>query len=532
VNEVAGAPEIAGYTPVRALKPGGFANVFVYRQAVTDREVAVKVLGERFAGEERMRRFSREANVTASLSTHPNIITIYLAGVTDDGRPYLVMEFCPGQDMADRVKRGPLTVAEVLRIGIRMAGAVETAHLAGILHRDIKPANILTAAGNRPVLTDFGIAAAISDVAGIDGLSVQWSPPEVLRKTSNTSTASDVYSLAATLWNLLVGRSPFVLPNGPNGQQDLVHRIANTTVPRTGRPDVPAGLERLLAAAMAKKPADRPATAMEFARSLQQVAGQAGYAETQVEILDLSEPEEPGAPLEDDDDPGTRIRHVVTVDPEARPGQAADDVDDATSLRVESPRRRPSLRTLPPRDPADDRTHSRGPLAVPAMEDTEVRPHPTAEPQSGAPDAPPPGGRRRALLLAAAGVVVAGGVTAAVVLNGSDGASSAGPTPTSAVPPDGGAPALVEVVPTPTDLTGARQADGSVVFAWQTPEPADGDRWVVRRVDPGADEAPQLVDEPTVTVRGVAAGAQACVEVALRRSDGWISAEPAQACAG
>jgi hypothetical protein len=166
------------------------------------------------------------------------------------------------------------------------------------------------------------------------------------------------------------------------------------------------------------------------------------------------------------------------------------------------------------------------------MEDTEVRPHPTAEPQSGAPDAPPPGGRRRALLLAAAGVVVAGGVTAAVVLNGSDGASSAGPTPTSAVPPDGGAPALVEVVPTPTDLTGARQADGSVVFAWQTPEPADGDRWVVRRVDPGADEAPQLVDEPTVTVRGVAAGAQACVEVALRRSDGWISAEPAQACAG
>jgi hypothetical protein len=100
------------------------------------------------------------------------------------------------------------------------------------------------------------------------------------------------------------------------------------------------------------------------------------------------------------------------------------------------------------------------------------------------------------------------------------------------VPPDAGDPAVVEVVPTPTGLSGTRQADGSVVFTWQTAEPADGDRWVVRRVDPGADDAPQLVDQPTVTVQGVAAGAQACVEVQLRRSEGWTSAEPAQVCAG
>src|SRR5690554_3603585 len=99
----------------------------------------------------------------AQLSAHPYIVSILHADVASDDRPYLVMEYCSGPSLAERYKSGPLPVVDVLRIGVRIAGAVATAHAAGILHRDIKPANILTNEFGWPALTDFGISSAVED---------------------------------------------------------------------------------------------------------------------------------------------------------------------------------------------------------------------------------------------------------------------------------------------------------------------------------------------------------------------------------
>src|SRR5699024_12018467 len=112
----------------------------------------------------------------ARLSAHPSIVTIHFAGIAPDGRPCLVMEYCPRPNLGIRMCKERIDLAEVLRIGVRLASAVETAHRAGILHRDIKPANVLVTAYNWPKLTAFGIAAQIeSHSLEAEGLSVAWS---------------------------------------------------------------------------------------------------------------------------------------------------------------------------------------------------------------------------------------------------------------------------------------------------------------------------------------------------------------------
>lgn len=542
-SPTAAPPSIPGFSAEESIRSGGFADVFRYRQELTERDVAVKVLKSALTDEGAEQRFVTEANVMARLSTHPYIVTIHLAGVTADGRPYLVMEYCSRDDLAQRVRHETLSIAEVLRIGVRVAGAVETAHRAGVLHRDIKPANVLTTDYGNPALTDFGISATVHETAGIEGLSVPWSPPEALLDPEATSVASDVYSLAATIWHLVVGRSPFALPHGPNGVNDLVHRISNTPVPRTGRPDVPPGLERLIAAAMAKAPEDRPGSALEFARSLQAVENAAGYAETTVDILEASRPRG-RRPVVEDDEPGTRVRGVVVVDPDAGPTAArpAAPAEPITLAPVAGPtvirvapgaldERSSSADLDAGSADADGWTRARVLPGPPPVEDTQVRPRPDA----AAPQAEPegqgrPNVRRARLVAGAAALIVAGGVTAAVVAaGGPEDRRPASPT-TQAVEEPGAA--VPDVVPTPTDLVGARQPDGTVVFTWQAPDAADGDSWVVRRAEPGADSAPRLVDVPSLTVTDVPAGSQACVEVALRRTDGRTSATPAAACAG
>ncbi|MCW2700451.1 MAG: serine/threonine protein kinase [Blastococcus sp.] len=543
----AAPPDIPGFVPEESIRSGGFADVFRYRQELTERDVAVKVLKAALSDEGSEQRFVAEANVMARLSTHPYIVTIHLAGVTGDGRPYLVMEYCSRDDLAQRVKRETLSIAEVLRIGVRVAGAVETAHRARVLHRDIKPANILTTDYGNPALTDFGISATLHETAGIDGLSIPWSPPEAIEDPANTSVASDVYSLAATVWHLLVGRSPFALPSGPNSGIDLTHRITNTPVPRIGRPDVPPGLVRALAQAMAKNPADRPGSALELARSLQAVEKSAGYGETTVDILEAGRPRGP-RPVVADDEPGTRVRPVLRVDPDTGPRSGRTGTAGATG---------PTGRVLPPAEEtviriapgtggaapsfvaaasavdgaAEGRTIGRLPAGPPAVDDTQVRPRPAAEAPAVAPVPEGAGpGALRIVLVAGAALVVAGGVTAAVLTAGGGTVPPPAASSTSPAGGDDDVP-LPDIVPAPTEVAGARQPDGTVLFTWQTPDAAAEDQWVVRRDDPGVKAAPQLVDAPTFTVAGVPVGTQTCIEVAVRRADGRTSASPASGCA-
>jgi Serine/threonine protein kinase len=172
---------------------------------------------------------------------------VYQASVSADGRPYLVMELCSSA-IGQRYRSDPLPVPEVLSIGVRIASAVETAHRAGVLHRDIKPSNILTTAYGHPVLSDFGIAATLSeaDVTEAIGLSIPWSAPEVLLDETSGAVASEVWSLGATIYSLLAGRSPFELPGKENTSAELIQRITKGRPQPIGRPDVPPRLEQLL----------------------------------------------------------------------------------------------------------------------------------------------------------------------------------------------------------------------------------------------------------------------------------------------
>lgn len=290
-------PALAGFTFIRLLGRGGFADVFLYEQHLPKRQVAIKVLLTEALTEQSREQFAREANLMAALA-HPNIVSIYQAAVADDGRPYFVMEYCPGASLSTRYKESPFSVEEALRDGVRLAGAVATAHAAGILHRDIKPANVLTNSYGAPALTDFGISVSdgslLSGAAvpaestemtstSTVGLSVPWSPPELFTHDS-ADVRSDVYSLGATVFTLLAGRSPYELAGKGNTPKALIARITSGTLAPLDREDVPAALLSVLRKSMSADPAERYQKASDFARALQGVELELGFHPTPVDL--------------------------------------------------------------------------------------------------------------------------------------------------------------------------------------------------------------------------------------------------------
>jgi serine/threonine protein kinase len=278
-------PNLPGFAFIRVLGSGGFADVFLYEQNMPRRLVAIKVLLAEYVNDDLRRMFQAEANLMAQLSSHPSILTVYQASVAADGRPYLVMEYCSAT-LGQRYRAVQLPIAEVLSVGVRIASAIETAHRQGVLHRDIKPSNILTTAYGHPVLSDFGIAATLGEAETSEavGLSIPWSAPEVLRDEVAGTVASEVWSLGATVYSLLAGRSPFEVPGGDNGSIALIGRIEKAKLSPTGRSDVPKSLEAVLARAMSKRPSDRQASALEFIRDLQSVEEELGLPQTPIEV--------------------------------------------------------------------------------------------------------------------------------------------------------------------------------------------------------------------------------------------------------
>ena len=279
-------PNLAGFSYLRPLGSGGFADVFLYEQNMPRRQVAVKVLLAEVVNDQVRQLFQAEANLMAQLSSHPSILTVFQASVSADGRPYMVTEYC-SSTLSQRYRTEPLSVAEVLRIGITIAGAVEAAHRAGVLHRDIKPSNILVTAYGHPVLSDFGIAATVSEAEHSEsvGLSIPWSAPEVLRDEVSGSVASEVWSLGATIYSLLAGRSPFEVPGSENTSGELMGRIQRAVVPPIGRDDVPPRLESILRRAMSKRPSSRQQSALELVRELQSVEAELGYGQTPLDLM-------------------------------------------------------------------------------------------------------------------------------------------------------------------------------------------------------------------------------------------------------
>lgn len=172
------APMLPGYQWIQHLGSGGFADVYLCRQEMPSRDVAVKI-ARLDRGSEAQGDIAREADVMALVSGHPAVVQLYGAGTAQDGRSFLVMEYCPVANIMDQVRQKPMSTDRALSMIIRMCGGAEMLHRVGFVHRDIKPSNIMVNAYGSPVLTDFGVAEHVGTDprSGRDGFSVMWARP-------------------------------------------------------------------------------------------------------------------------------------------------------------------------------------------------------------------------------------------------------------------------------------------------------------------------------------------------------------------
>ncbi|MCC5952069.1 MAG: protein kinase [Acidimicrobiia bacterium] len=264
---------IEGLSDAIEIGVGGFATVYKAYQPAFRRTVAVKVLATHNLDQESRDRFERECQAMGSLSDHPNIVTVYGAGFTESSqsRPYLVMAYLAGGSLADRVaESGPMAWQDASLYGVHLAGALETAHQASVVHRDIKPANVLMSAFGDAMLTDFGIArisGGHETRSGVITASMHHAPPEVI-DGQRPNVVGDVYSLASTLVELMIGRAPFAL-EGDEGMVPMIRRILTEPPPDLRPLGVPPQLCATLERALAKDPGERQPSAVEFGRELQ-----------------------------------------------------------------------------------------------------------------------------------------------------------------------------------------------------------------------------------------------------------------------
>ncbi|MGG7509246.1 protein kinase domain-containing protein [Plantibacter sp. YIM 135249] len=542
-------PQIPGLRFERLLGSGGFADVFLYEQQLPRRQVAVKVMLAEHLTEQTREAFVAEANLMAQLSAHPYIVTIYTADVAPDGRPYLAMEYCAGPSLAEQYKTRAFSAADALRTGVRLASAVATAHSAGILHRDIKPANVLTNAYGWPALTDFGISSTVevdlptqtvgaaADADGASGtsgtqsvgMSIPWSPAEMFDDAPKPDVRSDVFSLAATVYTLLAGRTPFEVPGQPNGAADLISRIERGTVTPLGRDDVPRSLIAALDKGLSRDRGDRFDTAVDFARALQRVEMELSYAPTPIDVPNLVQPQHgrqttgaAGATGASADE--TKVRAVPTIEAQplrpAAPGTAAPGTTvDETVVRGAIPH---AVQPVAPPDETVRRktsiAPSNGPAARAASTDARAS-TPSEQTRTGL------GRGAKGSIIAAVVVLVVGGVTAGIVLP----MLSPAPAPTNG-PNATGAPIQVDAVPAPEPVSVEPNADGTAVtFVWKNPDPEDGDRFVWQRTDGRKDTRKTPTTEPTVTISELTPGQNVCIEVYTVRA-GVTSADALESC--
>jgi serine/threonine-protein kinase len=270
--EAALRAELAGrYTLERELGRGGMATVYLGQDLKHRRAVAVKVLRPELAGAIGPERFLREIEIAAGLS-HPHILPLFDSGGLD-GLFYYVMPYVEGESLRQRLDReGQLPIEDALRITREVGDALGCAHQLGFVHRDIKPENILLS-HDYAVVADFGIARAITAAGGQNltqaGLALgtpSYMSPEQASSDSELDGRSDLYSLGCVLYEMLVGDPPF---RGHSAQQILArHLMDPVPPPRTERASVPLAVERALLKALAKDPADRYATMLQFSEAL------------------------------------------------------------------------------------------------------------------------------------------------------------------------------------------------------------------------------------------------------------------------
>jgi len=258
---------IAGgrYRVERVLGQGAMAKVLLAHDEELGREVAVKLLDEGLAADPSFRaRFAREARVAAGLS-HPNVVTVFDVG-EDDGRPFIVMELVPGRTLEERLRRdGALRENDVLAIARQVCAGLEHAHANGLVHRDLKPGNLIERDDGTVKIADFGIARAVegtelTEAGTVVGTAAYLAPEQA--DAGTVTPATDLFALGAVLYELLTGRQPWKVDS-------LAELAARRDAPPPELPaDTAPGLRTAIERSLLPDPEDRPSSAAEFARLL------------------------------------------------------------------------------------------------------------------------------------------------------------------------------------------------------------------------------------------------------------------------
>jgi|GEM_PF-1699663 len=276
-REVAAPETIGPYRIVRRLGGGGMGTVYLAHDARLGRAVAIKLLHTTTARGAARDRLIAEARAAGGLD-HPNTVPLHEIGETADGRLYLIMAYAGDRTLADRLRLGPLPVAEAAALGARVAAALAAAHRLGIVHRDVKPSNVILSEDGRPRLVDFGIAAVAGSgsAGGPTPGTVPYMSPEQTRGAP-ADHRTDVWSLGVVLYEMLTGQRPF---RGADDAAVIRAIHEQPVVPvRDLRPDVPVPFAALVERCLAGDPAERPPGAEALTHDLEACAAAARSGE-------------------------------------------------------------------------------------------------------------------------------------------------------------------------------------------------------------------------------------------------------------
>jgi serine/threonine protein kinase len=266
------------YVIHKRLGSGGMAEIFLARDPVLERLVAIKRLRRDFSEDASFQqRFKLEAKAAANLS-HPNIVTIYDFGF-DDGMPIIVMEYVPGVDLKSIIQeQGRMDIRLAIQLMIQACAGVGYAHRAGLIHCDIKPQNMLVTPDYTLKVTDFGIARALAGIRPNEKHDIVWGSPFYLSPEQASglapSPASDVYSLGVVLYEMVTGSLPFTASTADELMEK--HKTESPPLARTINPEIPEQIEQILSKILSKNASNRYRTADQLGRVLTTVQEQMG----------------------------------------------------------------------------------------------------------------------------------------------------------------------------------------------------------------------------------------------------------------